>query len=140
MFRAALVLHLVLAVSAVGSSVHVALFSLRTPGAPRTRRLALLALLTSLAAFIVGALVYPSYKVEIRAAYLEAAQPAATRAFDLKEQLVALALPLQLGLFWLLRTRAARPALVRGLAGAAAALLVVAGLLSAWVVTTHAWR
>ena len=99
-----------------------------------------MALLTSLAAFAVGALIYPNYKVEIRAAYLEAAHPAATRAFDLKEQLVALALPVQLGLWWLLRARDTPPGLIRALASTAAALLTAAGLLSAWVVTTHAWR
>jgi hypothetical protein len=135
--RWSVVLHLVLAVAAVGAAVHAAVFARRSPDAARTRRLAGWALVASLAAYVVGALIYPTYKVEIRVAWLEQAHPEATRAFDLKEQLVALALPMQLALWWLLRARAARPALVRGLALATAALLLTAALLAAGVETVH---
>ena len=135
--RWSVVLHLVLAVVAVGATVHAAVFGWRTPNAARTRRLAGWALVSSVAAFLVGSLIYPAYKVEIRLAWLEQAHPEATRAFDLKEQLVALALPMQCALYALLRAGAARPALVRALSMATAALLVVAALLAAGVETVH---
>lgn len=135
--RWSVVLHLVLAVTAVGAAVHAAVFGWRTPAAARTRRLAGIALGASLCAFLVGGLIYPAYKVEIRMAWLERIHPEATRAFDLKEQLVALALPMQLALWWVLRTRAARPALVRTLSVSCAALLVIAALLAAGVETVH---
>lgn len=135
--RFSVVLHLVLAVAAVGAAIHAAVFAWRSPEAARTRRLAGWALAASLAAYAVGALLYPAYKVEIRVAWLEQWHPEATRAFDLKEQFVALALPMQVALFWLLRARAARPMLARGLAVATAALLLAAALLAAAVETVH---
>ncbi len=137
LLRAAVVLHLVLAVSAVGAATHTAAFA-RRPAPERTARLSRLALLLSAAAMLVGALLYPRYKLEVRLAYLEANNPGAARLFDLKEQLVALALPIQCGVALL--ARRIPDATVRALALLAAALLWAAALLAAYVVTTHAWR
>lgn len=140
MLRLAVVLHLALAVSAVGAATHAAVFARASPGSRRLRRLAAWSVGLSLAAMAVGALIYPRYKLDVRLAWLEAHAPGAARLFDLKEQLVALAFPMQLGLLLLLRREAAEPPLQRLLATTAAALLWAAALLASWVTVTHAWR
>lgn len=150
MGRIALVMHLVAAVAAVGASIHAALFAHR--GAQgRARRLVLIGFVASLAATALGALLYPDYKLSVRLAYLEQAAPGAARLFDLKEQLVALALALQAAAVLVSRAEPAEPAqtahtpesarpLLRGLTLSAACLLSAGALLAAWVVTVHAWR
>lgn len=140
MLRLAVVLHLVLAVSAVGAATHAAVFARTAPGSARLRRLAAWSVGLTVAAMAVGAVVYPRYKLDVRIAWLEANAPGAARLFDLKEQLVALAFPLQVGLVLLLRKEAAAPPLQRLLATSAAALLWSAALLASWVTVTHAWR
>jgi len=71
-----LVLHTALGVAAVGAATHLVLWSrgfLRGDfGRLRAvRRFAWLALVLQLAAFAAGNVMYPTYKVEVRAAYLE---------------------------------------------------------------------
>jgi hypothetical protein len=71
-----LVLHTALGVAAVGAATHLVIWSrgfLRGEfGRLRAvRRFAWLALVLQLAAFGAGNLMYPTYKVEVRAAYLE---------------------------------------------------------------------
>lgn len=139
MIRFAVLAHLGLAVAAIGASIHTALFARRSPAAARTRRLATLALALAALAFVLGALIYPAYKVQVRAGWLDAHDPSAARAFDLKEQLVALAVPVQVAVVWLLRAPETRR-LAGRLAALAAGLLLAGGLLSAFTVTSHAWR
>jgi hypothetical protein len=71
-----LVLHTALGVAAVGAATHLVLWLRRMrsgqPGRLRAvRRFAWLVLALQLAAFAAGNAMYPTYKVEVRAAYLE---------------------------------------------------------------------
>jgi hypothetical protein len=71
-----LVLHAALGVAAVGASTHLVLWTRRylrgNYGKRRAvRRFAWIVLSLQLAAFIAGNVMYPTYKVEVRAAYLE---------------------------------------------------------------------
>jgi hypothetical protein len=74
--RWVLVLHTALGVTAVGASTHLVLWTRRylrgQYGKRRAvRRFAWLVLAFQLGAFIAGNVMYPTYKVEVRAAYLE---------------------------------------------------------------------
>jgi hypothetical protein len=80
-----LVLHTALAVAAVGAGTHLVLWlrpyrrgKFARPAA--VRRFAWLTLALSVGAFVVGNVVYPTYKVEVRAAYLENPTAVATTA------------------------------------------------------------
>jgi hypothetical protein len=78
-----LVLHTALGVAAVGAATHLVIWSRRFLrgdfGRLRAvRRFAWLALVLQLAAFAAGNVMYPTYKVEVRAAYLENAGAIAT--------------------------------------------------------------
>lgn len=71
-----LVLHTALGVAAVGAATHLFLWIRRylhgQQGKQRAvRRFAWLVLALQLAAFVCGNVMYPTYKVEVRAAYLE---------------------------------------------------------------------
>ncbi|MBV8761804.1 MAG: hypothetical protein JO257_31200 [Deltaproteobacteria bacterium] len=64
-----LVLHTALGVAAVGASTHLLLWLWRRK--PRALRFAWLVVALMAAAFVAGNAMYPTYKVEVRAAYLE---------------------------------------------------------------------
>src|SRR5438445_5458127 len=71
-----LVLHTALGVAAVGAATHLVLWLRKyVRGQPGRRRavvrFAWLVLALQLAAFVAGNAMYPTYKVEVRAAYLE---------------------------------------------------------------------
>ena len=70
-----LVLHTALGVAAVGAATHLVLWlrkALRNKQAPRSvRRFAWLVVALHAGGFLVGNLVYPTYRVEVRATYLE---------------------------------------------------------------------
>lgn len=70
-----LVLHTLLGVAAVGAATHLVVWLRRYRRGQGTRRAVLrfarLVLLLQVAAFLAGNLMYPTYKVEVRAAYLE---------------------------------------------------------------------
>ncbi|HUS32734.1 MAG TPA: hypothetical protein VMZ53_29740 [Kofleriaceae bacterium] len=71
-----LVLHTALGVTAVGASTHLVLWTRRylrgQYGKRRAvRRFAWIVLAFQLGAFVAGNIMYPTYKVEVRAAYLE---------------------------------------------------------------------
>ena len=71
-----LVLHTAVGVAAVGAATHLVLWLRRylRGGAGKRRaviRFAYLVLALQLAAFVAGNVMYPTYKVEVRAAYLE---------------------------------------------------------------------
>ena len=71
-----LVLHAAVGVAAVGASTHLVLWTRRylrgAYGKRRAvRRFAWIVLALQLAAFLAGNIMYPTYKVEVRAAYLE---------------------------------------------------------------------
>jgi hypothetical protein len=74
--RAVLVLHTALGVSAVGSATHLVLWLRKYMRGQQSKRRAVLqfawlTLALQLGAFACGNLMYPTYKVEVRAAYLE---------------------------------------------------------------------
>jgi hypothetical protein len=56
-----------------------------------------------LATFGVGLLAYPTFRIVVRAAYLDRFEPWASSLFDIKEYFAALGLPLALGVFALSR-------------------------------------
>ncbi len=73
--RLLLVLHTVLAVAAVAAATHLVVWlrrNLKQRGSfASTRRFATYALALHLAAFVLGNVMYPTYKMRVRAAYLE---------------------------------------------------------------------
>lgn len=77
-----LVLHTALGVAAVGAATHLFLWLYRRKA--RAPRFAWLVVALMTAAFLAGNAMYPTYKVEVRAAYLESpgAVTAATAAHD----------------------------------------------------------
>jgi L-asparagine transporter-like permease len=82
-----------------------------------------------LANFAVGAIIYPAYRVLVRRDYLDSHAPWAVNLFDIKEDLVLLALPIALMLF----TR--QPRRFQLFASAALLILVLSSALSAFIVT-----
>lgn len=124
--------HLVAAAATIGASTHHAVFSWRKD-APRARRMARLALALGLVAVLLGACIYPTYKVEVRLAWLEPAHPRVARLFDLKEHFVALALA-ALAASVLVAGHDAPAFARRVFACAGAVTLWAAGLIAAWVV------
>lgn len=87
-----LVLHTVLGLAAVGASTHLVVWlrrlATRSGGLPAARRFAWLTLALQVGAFIAGNLMYPTYKVQVRAAYLES--PAAVASdHTLRQQEIA---------------------------------------------------
>ncbi|MBP9088156.1 MAG: hypothetical protein KBG15_18685 [Kofleriaceae bacterium] len=73
--RLMLVLHTVLAVAAVAAATHLVLWlrrNLKQRGSfASTRRFATYALVLHFAAFVLGNVMYPTYKIRVRVAYLE---------------------------------------------------------------------
>ena len=56
-------------------------------------------------AAILGMVLYPAYRVEVRGRYLDHVAPWATNTFDIKENLALVALPLCLAAWYLARMR-----------------------------------
>jgi hypothetical protein len=107
-----LMLHAVLGLAAVGSSVHLALGAVRVwqgkaPSMSRAQQHSLLVACLLSAALLVGLVLYPHYRVNVRGYVLDATAPWASNLFDIKEHLALLAFPLSLAL-WALR-RQVRP-------------------------------
>lgn len=101
MNRALLVAHAVLGFTAVMAATHHAahavVAALGRPQARALRRFGWIAPASVVAQAIAGLLLYPSYRLHVRAAFLERTAPAAVQWFDLKEHLSALALALVIG-------------------------------------------
>lgn len=94
-----LLLHLALAATLAGASGHAAVSAAQVAsGRTDKRRLyrtycAIIAVLYP-ATLLLGALLYPSFGLHVRAPYLDAQLPWATGLFEIKEHVAALALPL----------------------------------------------
>ena len=137
-----LVLHTIAAGALAGSVTHLALVlrkaRLGRPN-PRLQRLyPAVALGCFVAVYSLGSLLYPRYRVFVRADFLDEHAPWASKLFDLKENLATLLGPLLLALVVLSRAEdPAKPS--RALLGCAAAVAlgvwfnVVAGILVASV-------
>ena len=146
MDRFLLVTHGLVAALLAGVLVHEAVWSSRYlrggfASAPRERWFLRLAGGLFFINFLVGCLVYPTYKVHVRGAYLDLHRPDIARLFDIKEHLLAWVLATVIAL--LLLDRFAPPARHRqrlliglycGLSTGSAVLVIVAvaiGLLTA---------
>jgi hypothetical protein len=97
-----LLLHFVGAVVLAGSSVHLALRMpalLRGRSNPRLERIygRVVALAYSLT-YLLGAVLYPTYRIHVRAVFLDRHHPMVSNLFDVKENLATIALPLALAL------------------------------------------
>ena len=97
-----LLLHFVAAVVLAGSSTHLALRMprlLRGRPSPRLERVYGRVVAVSYAlAYALGALLYPTYRVHVRALFLDRHHPLVSNLFDVKENLATIALPLALAL------------------------------------------
>lgn len=134
MSAAGVLVHLIGAVLYVGAATHQALFAWRAAqgrGAwSRAARFAALTSVIGLVTLALGLWLYPTYIREVRVPVLNLKAPGVARWFDVKEHLVALALPLHLGAWALVIGR-------RGPMGASSALLyrvaTTGGALLGWI-------
>jgi hypothetical protein len=136
-----LVLHAIAAGALTGSATHLALVLRRArlgrPN-PRLQRLYPAAALGCYAAvYSLGTLIYPRYRVAVRAEYLDEHAPWASVLFDLKENLATLLGPLLLAAVVLSRTEdPARPSRALLACAAVAALGVWFNLVSGLLVAS----
>ena len=97
-----LLLHLAGAVVLIGASTHLALrmpAMLRGRGRPALERTyGRVVTAAYLATYVLGALVYPTYRYHVRALYFDRHHPWLSNLFDVKENLATIALPLALAL------------------------------------------
>ena len=143
--RAFLLVHAVVGFAAVGAATHLATYSVgiargREPWRGRARLFGLLVPALFLAAFVVGLMLYPAWRIDVRAAVLDARSPATSAAFELKEHLAALTLPFLGGAAALAlwpRTRETRW-MAATLAVAAATLIWTVALVGLYVAAVRA--
>jgi hypothetical protein len=99
--KALLLLHFVGAVVLAGSSVHLALrmpAMLRGRSNPRLERIYGRVVAVSYGlTYLLGAVLYPTYRIHVRAVFLDRHHPMVSNLFDVKENLATIALPLALG-------------------------------------------
>ena len=109
-----MVIHALSSIVLCGASVHQALLAVqlvrRQPVRPSLlRTYALTTLGAYLSVMISGALLYPRYRVVIRALFLDRQAPWAANLFDFKENLATLGLPLAIGALLMARPLSAAP-------------------------------
>ncbi|MBK7580695.1 MAG: hypothetical protein IPI67_10865 [Myxococcales bacterium] len=85
-------LHLLAAVVSVASCVHLLVRMAKGRPDPRVRRHGLVLGVAYSAAWLLGATIYPTFRVRVRADFLDAAHPWATGLFEIKEHAATLAL------------------------------------------------
>lgn len=111
MARELVILHTLVAIVLVGAVSHHAIVALRfLRGEYRVRLARIYAATTAvtyLATLALGALAYPTFRVDVRAGYLDAHAPWASWLFERKEDLATLGVPAVIGV-WLL-ARALEP-------------------------------
>ena len=106
--KALLLLHLALAVLLLGSSGHLTISAWQVSRG-RREKLRLFATYSRIVIWLypitvlLGAVIYPAFRVEVRATYFDVALPWATALFEIKEHLVGLALPLTTIPYWIAR-------------------------------------
>lgn len=144
-----LLAHAVLGFTAVGATTHHAVYSvLLARGQKRFAQLARFGIIAPLAVLtqvVLGMVLYPTYRVRIRAVHFDPHAPLYTQLFDFKEHLAALSVPLLLSAVLIARLLAREPfppapALTRTLAAlsCSAALLVWgAALLGLFITARH---
>jgi len=107
--KALLFLHLAAAVTALASGVHLALrlgSAVRPGGAylPQTRTHATILAVSYVTVFVLGGMVYPTFRIRVRSDFMDAALPWATGLFEIKELLATTALLPVLAIFALSRS------------------------------------
>lgn len=111
LLKVGLVLHAVSAGVLTGSITHLAIVLLRARqgrGNPRLLRLyPSVALGAWAVTFALGAVIYPTYRVRVRGAFLDALHPRLSVLFDVKENVAVMVFPLLLAVW--ITTRAAKP-------------------------------
>ena len=83
-------LHLLAGLSSVASCVHLLMRLLTKRHDPRLRTHATVLGATYAAAYFLGALIYPTFRVRVRAALLDSHYPWATGLFEIKEHAASL--------------------------------------------------
>ncbi len=136
--RVLLVLHALTAMALLGATTHLIVVKVgRWRGTSRERLEQMYSRLIAplfCGAYGLGLMLYPHFRVNVRAVGLDAETPWATNLFDFKENLVSLGLPLAIALFFLAR-RGPEARLVNDLLAVALWLMVLWGAVSGLVVT-----
>jgi hypothetical protein len=104
--RPLVLLHALLGATVVATTTHHLIWIIRSRGARRRGepRFALLASGFFVLVFVFGSLIYPTYRVRVRAEFFDVGPlMSASHVFDMKEHLVALGLLASLSLLWLSR-------------------------------------
>jgi hypothetical protein len=104
-----LVLHAAAAIVAIGSATHAAVLAIRawTGRGTRPKLRRTYAVVTAISygvCFLLGLWIYPTFRVEVRAAHFDVALPWATAAFEVKEHWAGLGLFCAAALVPLVRT------------------------------------
>lgn len=97
-------LHLVAGLSSVASCVHLLTRLLSRRHDPRIRTHALVLGVAYLSTYLLGALIYPTFRVRVRAELLDRHYPWATGLFEIKEHAASIVLIPVLAIFLLSRT------------------------------------
>ena len=134
-----LFLHLAAAIVALGSCVHLLVrftYALKGAHSPQVRLHSRILAVSYTIAFILGGLIYPTFRIRVRHDYLDAALPWATGLFEIKELGASLALLPAIGIWLLVRSidfdaKEHRPYVVTCMALAASVLAVLA--YNAWM-------
>jgi hypothetical protein len=142
--RALLLWHAVLGFTAVMSATHHAAHAVLAALEKGTqlralRRFGLIAPLALVAQAACGLLLYPAYRLRVRAADLELSAPAVVQLFDLKEHLAALSLALVIGAALAGRAPEGRETRwpIAALSCTGAAFLWVAAIVGLYVTARH---
>ncbi len=101
-----LFLHLVSAVVALGSSIHLILRmgrAMRGTYVPQVRLHSRILAISYSITFVLGGLIYPTFRIRVRHDYLDAVLPWATGIFEIKELGASLALFPAIGVWLLVR-------------------------------------
>ena len=105
--KALLFMHLAAAFVALGSCVHLlARFTYALRGAyfPQVKLHARILAISYAFVFVLGGLIYPTFRIRVRHDYLDAALPWATGLFEIKELGASIALIPAIGVWLLVRT------------------------------------
>ncbi len=148
--RPLLLLHATLGFTAVGATTHLAVYSwLATRGRRHSaalRRFGWIAPAAVVSQVLLGLVLYPTYRVRVRALHLDHESPLVAQLFDFKEHLAALAVALVLGAALVARLRPDESAGQHGaqvtkataaLSITAAALVWTVALIGLWVTAVH---
>jgi hypothetical protein len=137
--RPLLLLHATLGFTAVGTTTHHAVYSwLAACGQRRTaalQRFGWLAPLAVLSQVLLGLVLYPTYRVRVRALHFDHENPVVAQLFDFKEHLAALSVALVVGAALVARLRPDDAAGAQGgQVAKATAALSITGAALVWTV------